>query len=249
MHTRRTRAVLLPTLCLFILSATSAGCASLDHPHAPRQTRLAGAAAGAALGAALDHRDRGRGALIGGIGGLVLGAIFANEIERHRYAHGYHEPERVWCPEHQQWEVFEPPPDDDAYPEDDPEARGVDVESPDGAPVIVIAPPDVLFDPGSTRLSSGAQSSLQRLADTLRDRDDLEVVLRGHTAESSRERDPFELSERRAEVVRAFLEQEGVPRRRMNVVGLGAARPVATNRSPEGRQRNRRVEVVLRERV
>ena len=110
-----------------------------------------------------------------------------------------------------------------------------------------MAPPDVLFDPGSTTISKGAQSRLQRLADSVRDRPDLEVVLRGHADTSAREQDAFAISEQRAHQVRSFLYAEGVPWRRMRVVGLGAARPVASNESATGRQQNRRVEVVLRE--
>jgi outer membrane protein OmpA-like peptidoglycan-associated protein len=112
---------------------------------------------------------------------------------------------------------------------------------------IVVAPPDVLFDPGSTSISKGAQSRLQRLADSVRERTDLEVVLRGHADTSPREKDAFAISEKRAHEVRAFLADEGVPWRRMRIVGLGAARPVASNDSASGRQRNRRVEIMLRE--
>ena len=48
--------------------------------------------------------------------------------------------------------------------------------------------------------------------------------------------------------MRAFLTEEGVAPRRIAWVGFGDAQPVASIRTAEGRQRNRRVEVVLRER-
>jgi hypothetical protein len=54
-----------------------------------------------------------------------------------------------------------------------------------------------------------------------------------------------ELSGRRADAVRDYLAQEGVPASSMTAKGFGKTQPVATNDTPEGRQRNRRVELVV----
>ena len=104
---------------------------------------------------------------------------------------------------------------------------------------------EVLFDPGQVELSRGAESRLRHLAREVRERDDVEILVRGHSDEV--EQDGFELSEARARVVRAFLAEQGVSPRRIAWVGFGAALPVASNETAVGRQRNRRVEVVLRE--
>ncbi len=53
------------------------------------------------------------------------------------------------------------------------------------------------------------------------------------------------LSERRAEAVGAALRMRGVPRDRYEAEGLGKEYPVASNDTPEGRQQNRRVEIVF----
>jgi outer membrane protein OmpA-like peptidoglycan-associated protein len=53
------------------------------------------------------------------------------------------------------------------------------------------------------------------------------------------------LSQRRAEWVRAYLLRRGVAPERLIAVGFGAARPIAANETPEGRQLNRRVEFII----
>jgi OOP family OmpA-OmpF porin len=110
---------------------------------------------------------------------------------------------------------------------------------------LAYAAPEVLFDPGSATLSRGAEARLRDLAQRLRGRGDVEVLLRGHSDEL--ERDGFELSEARARAVRAFLTEQGLSVRRIAWVGFGDAQPIASNETAVGRQRNRRVEIVLRE--
>ena len=53
------------------------------------------------------------------------------------------------------------------------------------------------------------------------------------------------LSEARAQTVRTFLVQQGIATEAVNAVGFGESRPVATNGTAEGRQQNRRVELVV----
>lgn len=203
----------------------------------PRPSRVAqgavvGGMAGAAIGAGVDHRDRGRGALVGSVVGLLAGALLGGELERYEAWQQdlrAHRGSQIWCEEHQAWE--------DARDDESPWEAAPEPER--------VAPRDVLFDAGSSQLSPGARSHLRRVADRVRERSDLELLLRGHTDGSGAE--DFDLSEQRARSVRSFLAAEGVPPRRIAWVGFGDAQPVASTRSPEGRQRNRRVEIVLRE--
>jgi outer membrane protein OmpA-like peptidoglycan-associated protein len=54
-----------------------------------------------------------------------------------------------------------------------------------------------------------------------------------------------ELSEHRAEGVRSFLTQQGVPESSTTATGFGKTRPIASNDTPDGRQQNRRVELIV----
>ena len=95
------------------ISLLGAGCATA-HADRVAQGAIAGSLAGAAMGAGIDHHDRGRGALIGGIGGLVIGAIFADELARHDWAHFHDEVEREgreWCEEHHRYEPVDEEPE------------------------------------------------------------------------------------------------------------------------------------------
>lgn len=73
---------------------------------------------------------------------------------------------------------------------------------------------------------------------------ELRILLVGHTDDSGDPKTQTELSESRAKAVAAVFEEAGVPRSQLFYQGAGSAYPVADNRSPEGRSKNRRVEIV-----
>jgi OmpA-OmpF porin, OOP family len=110
---------------------------------------------------------------------------------------------------------------------------------------MVITLGDVLFDFNRAELHSGSQQNLYRLVTFLRENPDREVVIEGHTDSVGSESYNLDLSQRRAESVRAFLAQNGIDAARMASMGFGESRPVASNESNAGRQQNRRVEVVI----
>jgi outer membrane protein OmpA-like peptidoglycan-associated protein len=112
---------------------------------------------------------------------------------------------------------------------------------------IVVTLNDVLFDPGSSMLRPGGQRLVARLGDFLREYPDRTIAIEGFTDSAPTDALSIELSERRAAAVRVALVEEGVDASRVFVRGYGKAFPVATNDTPEGRQRNRRVEIVISE--
>jgi outer membrane protein OmpA-like peptidoglycan-associated protein len=73
----------------------------------------------------------------------------------------------------------------------------------------------------------------------------LKLDVEGHTDSVGSDEYNQSLSEKRAEAVRAYLTQQGVPPDSISAAGFGKARPVATNDTAEGRQLNRRVELVV----
>jgi outer membrane protein OmpA-like peptidoglycan-associated protein len=104
---------------------------------------------------------------------------------------------------------------------------------------------DVLFDTGRATLKAGANRDMDRLAQALKDNEHTRVKIEGYTDSVGSEDYNQELSERRAEAVASALRFRGVPADRYEVEGLGKGFPVASNDTPEGRQQNRRVEIVF----
>jgi outer membrane protein OmpA-like peptidoglycan-associated protein len=104
---------------------------------------------------------------------------------------------------------------------------------------------DVLFDLNKASLKPGAMQNLYRLVDFLKENPGYKVVIEGHTDSTGSESYNMDLSLRRAESVRDFLVSNGIAMDRIVTRGYGPHFPVATNATEAGRQRNRRVEVIL----
>jgi outer membrane protein OmpA-like peptidoglycan-associated protein len=104
---------------------------------------------------------------------------------------------------------------------------------------------DALFDSGSADLDPAGRSALDRMAEVINDYRKTAVVVQGHTDAGAPERGR-ELSERRADSVRRYLVRRGVEPERISAVGYGGDAPVASNQTELGRQRNRRVDVLLK---
>lgn len=104
---------------------------------------------------------------------------------------------------------------------------------------------DVLFATGKWELQAGAAERLDKLAIFMGRYTDRTLTIEGHTDTQGNEADNLLLSERRAEAVKAYLVIQGVDSSRINTVGRGLQVPVADNATPEGRQQNRRVEIII----
>lgn len=111
--------------------------------------------------------------------------------------------------------------------------------------LIVSLSSGILFDTGKSTLKPGAKRMLNRVADQLKSDNTIHVAVEGHTDSVGTTKLNQTLSERRAAVVREFLVNAGVPEDRITSTGLGEKDPVATNKTPAGRQQNRRVELVI----
>ena len=104
---------------------------------------------------------------------------------------------------------------------------------------------DVLFDTGSYTLKPGAREKLAKISGILLAHPGLTLEIEGHTDSVGADAFNQQLSERRADAVRDFLAEQGVPASSIAARGFGKTQPVASNDTPEGRQRNRRVELVV----
>jgi outer membrane protein OmpA-like peptidoglycan-associated protein len=104
---------------------------------------------------------------------------------------------------------------------------------------------DVLFAFNKADLKAGVARTLMPLANVLKEKPEQTVVVEGHTDSVGSREYNLQLSERRADSVRDFLVEQGVDPARISVEGLGPDFPIADNADEAGRQRNRRVEVIL----
>ncbi len=111
-------------------------------------------------------------------------------------------------------------------------------------------PADVLFDFDKADLRKEAAPELEKVAAVLKEYPNATARIDGHTDGKGDAAYNQKLSERRAETIRKWLEGEGV-KTRLTSKGWGKTKPVAPNTrpdgkdDPEGRQKNRRVEIIL----
>ena len=110
---------------------------------------------------------------------------------------------------------------------------------------LVLTLGDVLFETGSSTLSPGAGRNLDRLVQFLTEHPDRLVQIDGFTDSVGTDSFNQDLSQRRADSVRASLQSRGIASARITTQGYGKEYPVASNSESSGRQLNRRVEVVI----
>jgi len=115
----------------------------------------------------------------------------------------------------------------------------------DSARGLIVNMSDVLFDTGSYTLKTGAREKLAKISGILLAHPGLSLQIEGHTDSVGSDEFNQQLSEQRAASVRDFLVDQGVSESSIKARGLGKTQPVASNDTPEGRQRNRRVELVV----
>jgi outer membrane protein OmpA-like peptidoglycan-associated protein len=94
-------------------------------------------------------------------------------------------------------------------------------------------------------LDDGTQTKLLTLVKQLQEQPELTVELEGYTDSTGASAYNIQLSQRRAEAVRRFLVEKGVDLPRIHNIGLGDIRPVADNKTRQGRDQNRRVSIRL----
>jgi outer membrane protein OmpA-like peptidoglycan-associated protein len=115
----------------------------------------------------------------------------------------------------------------------------------DSASGLIVNMSDVLFDTASYTLQPAAREKLAKISGILLAHPGLSLQIEGHTDNVGSDEFNQELSGRRANSVRDFLAQQGVPMSSMTASGFGKSQPIAANDTPEGRQRNRRVELIV----
>jgi outer membrane protein OmpA-like peptidoglycan-associated protein len=104
----------------------------------------------------------------------------------------------------------------------------------------------VTFKSGKATLESNAKTVLKGVAKKLTTEDrykDLKIVIQGHTDNQGKAKKNMDLSKARAKAVADLLVKSGVDRKRIDYVGCGDTAPVADNKTADGREENRRIEM------
>ncbi len=121
--------------------------------------------------------------------------------------------------------------------------EAVNVKRAEDGSIIASMKSNILFGVGSSALQSASLNSINQMSDVLKQYPENRVVVLGHTDNQGSSSSNQQLSERRAQAVRAQMLVRGVPSTSVEAVGQGEASPVASNDNEEGRTQNRRVEL------
>ena len=110
---------------------------------------------------------------------------------------------------------------------------------------LVVNMGDVLFDFGKYNLRSEAREKLAKLSGIILAHPGLKLAVEGHTDSVGSDESNQKLSQQRADTVRSYLIEQGLQDASVLSMGFGKTSPVAGNDTPAGRQKNRRVEIVV----
>lgn len=222
-------------LSLLAICAILVGCEG-QQLNSRDKGALGGAAIGAGLGAIIGHQtgDAGAGIAIGSAFGAISGALVGNELDN-QDAH-LRDRQRILSDQERQLE-------ENRRLIEELKKRGTDARLTSRG--VVVNLPDVLFEFNSSRLTREAQHTAKQIAEAVSHGVDRHISVEGHTDSVGTVAYNQKLSEERARSVARELSANGLSRGRMTVRGYGENRPAASNSSDSGRQRNRRVEVVI----
>ncbi|HEY2843607.1 MAG TPA: OmpA family protein, partial [Bryobacteraceae bacterium] len=119
------------------------------------------------------------------------------------------------------------------------------LETRDTARGLIVNMSDVLFDTGKSTLRSGAREKLAKVSGVILGHPGLRLEVEGHTDNVGGDEYNQRLSEQRAAAVRDYLVHQSLSADAITVKGFGKTQPVVSNDTAAGRQRNRRVELVV----
>lgn len=179
-----------------------------------------GAIGGAVLGAAINKKNRGKGALIGAVGGGLAGAGVGAYMDSQR-----RDLQKVLSTEVQNGQI--------------------EMTKQADQTLVVTMTSSTAFDTNSAEVKSGFKPSMDKIAKVLNTYGKTSLTIVGHTDNVGSDAANQALSERRAEAVQAYLEAQNVIPERLEAYGRGEKEPRVANDSDANRQLNRRVEIVI----
>ena len=114
---------------------------------------------------------------------------------------------------------------------------------------IILSMSDILFDVNKATLKADLKTSLAKVAGILSVYQQFNVSIEGNTDNTGSAEHNMKLSQQRADNVKNFLVEQGIDASRLEAKGLGMTMPVADNSTKEGRQKNRRVDLVIQDKA
>ncbi|HSG74532.1 MAG TPA: OmpA family protein [Burkholderiales bacterium] len=209
-------------IAMIVGGALLAGCQT--DPNRPmtrtQSGAMIGALGGAVVGAMAYKKNRTKGAVVGAIGGGLAGAAVGNYMDGQK-----RDLEKNLAPEIQ--------------------AGQVRVQKLSEQVVLVTMTSQTAFEVDSTNVNPGFRSTLDKLADVVVRYGKTTLTVVGHTDSTGSNTYNQKLSEERALSVAQYLESRNVNGMRLATAGKGETVPVASNASEAGRQANRRVEIYV----
>jgi outer membrane protein OmpA-like peptidoglycan-associated protein len=214
-------------LCMAILFFLG-GCAQMTRGDKILASVAGCGAVGAGIGAGAGDDHRARTAVIAGVTSALLCGLAAYYFTE--------EPKPAPPP---------PPPPPAPRPTPPPPPPPPPAPAPKPVERTIILD-NVLFDFDKTAVKPDGAKILDRLIVFLKENADKKVELEGHTDSVGTDKYNQNLSERRAAAVNAYLTKRGVASSRITTKGFGESKPIADNKTAEGRAKNRRVEIKVR---
>jgi outer membrane protein OmpA-like peptidoglycan-associated protein len=114
-----------------------------------------------------------------------------------------------------------------------------------GEGIIVNFSSGILFDTDKADVKPAAQTNLQKLAASLQNNPETDILIVGHTDNTGTNAHNMDLSIRRAEAVKSIITADNINGSRLTVQGKGETEPIGDNNTVDGRAQNRRVEIVI----
>jgi outer membrane protein OmpA-like peptidoglycan-associated protein len=201
---------------IMILSISLSSCNAVKNANNEQKGVAIGAAAGAVLGGVLGNNiGKGGNGALGAVLGGVVGGVAGGVIGNKM--------------DKQAREI------ETALP-------GAEVERVGEGIKLVLGENAVRFDTNKSTLTASAKANLDKLVPVFNQYPDTDIHIYGYTDSTGSAEYNLKLSDQRAASVKTYLTSKGLAVSRFVTTGLGIADPVATNDTPEGRSKNRRVE-------
>ena len=115
----------------------------------------------------------------------------------------------------------------------------------DSARGLIMSMPNALFDVGKYDLNASVREKLAKISGVVLGHPGLKLAIEGHADSTGTDAFNQKLSEKRADAVKDYMAQAGIPVDDLTSMGYGITRPIASNATPEGRKLNRRVEIIV----